>query len=327
MASDLNAIRLKVRRLTRSPSGSQISDADIDEYVNTFVLYDFPEELRLFTLRQTFRFFTTPNVDVYTPANIDDIISVHEPVYIAGVEAFYSQNRSEFFRIYPFNNLIADTGLRGNGIATVFTGNVQGNPVLQQQVTITSIDSNNNAVTMVDNPLVSNDGVLYVPGTVPPVVADPFNTINYLTGAFTVTFTAPPAVNQPIFAETVPYAAGRPDSVLFFDNEFTVRPVPDRAYKVQLEVYTRPTALLLASQSPELEQWWQYISYGAAKKVFEDRNDIDSVQLIMPEFKKQERLVLRRTIVIQTNERVSTIYTDQTAGAFGPGFFRGGGLF
>ena len=63
---------------------------------------------------------------------------------------------------------------------------------------------------------------------------------------------------------------------------------------------------------PELEEWWQYIAYGAAKKVFEDRMDLESVQSIMPEFKKQEMLCQRRTIVQNTNERTSTIYTEQT---------------
>jgi hypothetical protein len=40
--STLGAIRTKVRRLTRSPNTAQITDNQIDEYVNTFILYDFP---------------------------------------------------------------------------------------------------------------------------------------------------------------------------------------------------------------------------------------------------------------------------------------------
>ena len=38
----LGAIRNKVRLLTHSPSTAQLADADIDQYVNTFILYDFP---------------------------------------------------------------------------------------------------------------------------------------------------------------------------------------------------------------------------------------------------------------------------------------------
>ena len=38
---------------------------------------------------------------------------------------------------------------------------------------------------------------------------------------------------------------------------------------------------------------------------------MDTVNQLMPEFKKQELLVQRRTIVQQTSERVATIYTQQ----------------
>jgi hypothetical protein len=63
--SSLVAIRTKVRRLTRSPSTAQISDAQIDEYVNTFIQYDFPEQIRLSALRTVLTFYTQPGVDVY----------------------------------------------------------------------------------------------------------------------------------------------------------------------------------------------------------------------------------------------------------------------
>ena len=70
-------------------------------------------------------------------------------------------------------------------------------------------------------------------------------------------------------------------------------------------------------------QWWQYIAYGASKKIFEDRMDNDSVDLIMPEFKTQERLVLRTTLTQQANERTVTIYTQGKNYNIG-GWFGGG---
>ena len=69
--STLAAIRTKIRRLTHSPSAALITDAQIDEYVNTFVLYDFPETLRLFSLRKTLTFYTEPNEDVYETNTVD----------------------------------------------------------------------------------------------------------------------------------------------------------------------------------------------------------------------------------------------------------------
>lgn len=56
----LEEIKKKVRRLTRSLSTSILSEADLEQYINTFVLYDFPEHLRLFNLESTFEFYTEP---------------------------------------------------------------------------------------------------------------------------------------------------------------------------------------------------------------------------------------------------------------------------
>lgn len=307
--STLSAIKTKVRRLTRKPTTAQISDADIEEYVNTFIQYDFPEHLRLFSLRETFTFYTEPNIDVYPPStNPNDplfefnqrYITVHPPIYIAGYEAQLSQSRNEFFNWYPFNNDIRNVGT-GDGVTVVFSGTIPNAPLLRNNVNFVSIDANNNGLRLTDNGSGSFTGDI---GIGP-------NVIDYETGAFSITFSTPPGANEDVCAEVVPYVAARPQVLLYFDDTFTVRPVPDKVYPIQIEVYRRPSELLQDNSSPELEQWWQYIAYGAAKKIFEDQSDMESVQAIMPEFKQQERLVLRRTIVQQTNERVATIYTDQ----------------
>jgi hypothetical protein len=126
---------------------------------------------------------------------------------------------------------------------------------------------------------------------------------------------------------TLPYQPARPQAVLFFDNDFVVRPVPDQPYPIQIEVFVQPTEIIGGTTNPDLNQFWQYIAYGASKKIFEDRNDLESVSMIMPEFKQQERLVLRKTLVLMANERVSTIYTQQVSAQYGPGWGYGGGQF
>lgn len=75
MTATLNDIRLKVRRITKSPSAAQITDVQLDQYINTYFIYDFPEELRLFDLRDTVRFFTKPNVDQYAVPGADSVSS------------------------------------------------------------------------------------------------------------------------------------------------------------------------------------------------------------------------------------------------------------
>lgn len=332
----LQDIRTKVRRLTRSPSTTQLTDIDIDNYVNTFILYDFPEHLRLFALRSNFKFFCTPNVDVYetnTTVPTDPLfdfknryISIHDPVYIAGYQAVYSQSQEQFFSIYPKLNTVLDTQLRGDGVLTTFNGTLPSKPVLKNNVTFTTVDANGNAMVLYDVPVPgTNNGALWQPNGVAISV---FDVIDYVTGQYVLTFPFAPALGAPIYAETVPYIASMPRAMLFYDEKITIRPIPDKAYPIEMEVYARPSALLAAGSTPHLEQWWQYISYGTAKKVFEDRMDMDSVQMIMPEFKTQELLVLRTTIAQQTVERTATIYTEQTSlGQGGSGWGWGSGLY
>lgn len=318
--STLNTIRVKVRRLTRAPSANQLTDAQIDDYVNTFVLYDMPEHLRLNQLRQTFTFYTNPNIDTYetNTLNVDDplydfknkYITVHQPIYIGGALSWFSQNRTEFYNRYPLNNFQQLIGI-GNNVTTVFNGTLSqtGMPFLQNNVTVSAYDTNGASLALKDVPTGVQTGNL-----VDVDSATVRGAINYLTGVYAMTFGTAPGTGTDVNIAVRPYVAAKPNSLLYFESTFIVRPVPEQVYPVQMEVYKRPTQLLNVNQSPELEQWWQYIAYGAAKKVFEDRMDIQSVQMIMPEFKKQEGLVLRRTIVQQTDHRVATIYNQAVVG-------------
>jgi len=262
---------------------------------------------------------------------------MHDPIYIAGYQSYFTQSREQFYGIYPFTNSIQSTQIFGNGITQTFSGNlqiIQGQPgggavLLQNNVLFSSIDVNGLGLALTDVPLVSLttgnntvEGNLYTPQTqpaVPPTTAnfDPTNFINYVTGQFTITFPTPPANGQVINSQTVPVVTALPQALMYYDNTFFVRPVPDQSYNINFECYMRPSFIMDTTDNPQLNEWFQYISYGAAKKILEDRMDMDSVQLLMPEFKKQEALCLRRTLIQYTNERTATIYTEQTS--FGPG--------
>ncbi len=312
--SSLTAIISKIRQLTRSPSEITLSSTEITEQINTFIQYDFPEHLRLFSLKTTFEFFTQPNIDTYAPSLVPTnplyqfdqrYITFEGPIYVAGFEARLSQSREEFYRIFPFVNSIASTQLIGDGVTTIFNGTLTQIPVLRNQVVFTVKDANNNGLVL------SDDGL----GNLTSPTGVGTGTIDYLSGVFNLNWVIAPAADQPIYSETYPYNPSRPTLILYYDDQFVVRPVPEKAYKIIMDAYIRPSELLDSGESPKLEQWWQYIAYGAAKKIFENRMDMESVQQIMPEFKKQEALVLRRTLVQQSNQRVSTIYTDQAQGS------------
>jgi hypothetical protein len=351
-------IQTKVRRITRSPSTAQLSDADLNDYINTAVEYDLPERIRPENLLTDFSFYTNPNQDTY---NTDEASfsgatnnplynfqnkyqTNNSPVYIAGFGSRYFNSPELFYGVYPKINSIQLIAT-GNGTAGAFTGFVNANQsvvspisnqficLLQNNVTFSAIGtpgtSEQIGMAMVDVPLVDaatgfklNFGNLYDangtlyndpingPRTIPPTVVDATNNINYITGKFTVTFPMSTIVGTPINSQTVPVNTALPQALMFYSNTFVVRPVPDQAYRVNFQVRQRPVALLATNQVPELEEWWQYIAYLAIKKIFEDRMDLDSVQMILPELKMQENLCLRRTLVQNGTQRATTIYAD-----------------
>jgi len=322
MSATLADIQTKVRRLTRSPSISQISDADLKTYINDFILYDMPEHLRLFTFRRVLKFYTSPYIDEYptNTINADDplynfknaYITSHDPIYIAGKLAYFTQSRMNFYSLFIQNQQKYQIGT-GDGATTLYTGTL-AHPLIQKSVLFTSYDANGAAIVLKDVPQI--DGVtgiatllgdLYVPDD----TSASLGTINYKTGDYSLTFPVAPDASAEIYAQYVTHTPGLPTSVLYFNNTFFLRPVPDISYEVKVETYVRPDALVNDADYPELEQHWQYISYGAAKKIFEDRMDMESVQLITPEFEKQQELCERRTLVQTMNERASTIYTEQ----------------
>jgi hypothetical protein len=356
----LQAIQTKVRRLTQSPSEAQLTTDDLNNYINTAVVYDFPEHLRTFNLRTTFTFYTNPyqdeyftNISGYGNPNVNPsiannplynfqnkYISVHPPAYIAGYQALYTQSPEQFFNIYPKINFIQFTGTNGDGVTTTFSGvinsqqaNLPNNfnqqiALLQRQVLFDSADTNLNGLSLVDVPVLNTSngnstvvGNLYDPNsaayqaalTNPPTTVLANNNINYATGAYTITFSAAPGANIPINSQSVPQVIALPQALMFYANKFVVRPVPDQVYRINFEVYQMPTQLFQTNSVPALNEYWQFIAYMAAKKIFEDRMDIDSVQMILPEFRNQMNLCNRRTIVQYTNERTATIYTEQTA--------------
>ncbi len=364
-STTLGAIRAKVRRLTLSPSEAQLTTAQLDEYINTYVVYDFPETLRTFNLKTTFEFITNPGQDVYNtdiasfginPAAVfnplynfqNKYLTVHPPFYAAGFPIIFTQLPQQFWAAYPMLNAIASIGVTGNGGVT-YTGviNTQQTVIptpgfnqllalVQRQVMFNSINAAGQGIALRDVPVIDIYGNPTINGNLydansaayqnalqtPPTVIDVNNTINYVTGVYTITFPSAPAIGATINSQTIPYQGSRPQCIMYYSNTFTLRPIPDQSYRINFEVFQRPTALLAENQSPELEEYWQLIALGAAKKVLQDRMDVDTMALIQPELDQQELLCLRRTIVQLSNQRSPTIYSVSETG---PGYNNGWG--
>lgn len=308
--NNLTAIRQKVRNLTARNSVQQITDAEIDGYINTYYLYDMPETLRLLKLKDVFTFITIPNVERYPFPN-EKYVTVEGPAYCAGQQLNYFQDNDQFYRQWPKINDIQIVAT-GNGTAGPYTFTIPGIPFMQSinttalatnaigtdvRVLITANVANFTSVNVID------DGV---GGFINGVVG----TINYITGAVTVTFPLAVPAGTQINANTIPYVASLPRAMLMFQNEFILRPIPNSSYIVEVNAFRFPTALANASDTPELNQWWQMLAYGAALKVLIDNGDTENADKVRPYLEEQLRMVQRRTIKQQTNQRSCTIYNN-----------------
>ncbi len=308
--STLQDIRDKIRRLTGSPSITQLTDAQIDNAINTYYTYDMPQQIKLFNLKEEFEFYTQPNIDTYDfPRN--EYRTVSPPLYIAGYESFWSQSEDQFYRTYPQLEFIEEVAQGDGRVDEPYLFTLTNIPCLRgyiaagkpdtvfSQVLISGVSGSTNQIARDDG----NGGFIDEAGV------SLTGSIDYVTGEVSIEFAF--AVDGTINAQNIPYVAARPQAVLFFNDIFFLRPVPDQAYKVQMEAFRTPTSLIGSSTSPLLDEWWQYLAFGGSKKILEDRLDIDGLEKIMVLLEEQQRLVLRRTIVQQTNERTATIYTEQ----------------
>jgi hypothetical protein len=151
-------------------------------------------------------------------------------------------------------------------------------------------------------------------------------TVNYVTGEFE--FSLPPGValadGTVLTIWVSQYQPGRSYNLMFWNNEFTVRPVPEVIQKVEVEVFLTPVQFMTSTDSPILNQWSQYIAYGAAMEILRERQDMDGVANLMEGFKRQEDLVLERQGTEELFVPNYTIFNSTTGNYINGGFSQGG---
>jgi len=130
--STLAEIRAKVRKLTGRNAPSQITDAEIDEYVNNFYIYDMPDYLKLLKLKDVYTFRTQADIDTY-PFPSDTYMYCAPPATCAGIRIDYFNNNETFYTRFPKRNFIQQVGI-GNGGAGPYFGNITNVPFLPYQV-------------------------------------------------------------------------------------------------------------------------------------------------------------------------------------------------
>lgn len=140
-------------------------------------------------------------------------------------------------------------------------------------------------------------------------------TINYQTGEISgLVFAQDIPEGTEIQIQYNPKQFSIPLAIMFNQNQFTLTPVPDAGYTIELTCYRQPIQALLAADmtgNPELSEWWEILSVGASKKIFENRFDSDGVIFIDKMLKERYDIIETRTYAQIGQQRIRTIYTDQ----------------
>ena len=161
----------------------------------------------------------------------------------------------------------------------------------------------------------------------PPVSLTPqyCGTVDYVTTQIDLLIPVPLQAGSQLNIWAATYQVGRPYNLLFWNNELTVRPVPDNVYLCEVEVYQTPVQFMKLTQNPTLDQWSQYIAYGVAMEILRERQDMDGVENLKEGFMRQEGLVLERQSIEEIQQPNITLFnTTQVAYGYGIGYGSGG---
>lgn len=334
----LQDIILKVRRLTGSATNYQLTDAQIIDYINSFYLYDFPAAFRSLKLKDIYTFNTVQGVDTY-PFDYNHWSTVQSPVYC---EKRLIQLYTNLFTFYnqSYNWQFEENLTTGSGGVGPYSGILNNTPILRSY-------NNNPAVTTPLNPTTifpagtpvsfpqSNisrvQNILITANTATGtlnvtddgagnLIGNGTGTIDYQTGAITVTFSSGVPAGNNINVQYNPFQPNLPLSICFVQNQFILRPVPDKGYTIQVTAYRLPSQVLLGSMDPdvpdyagvpELLEWWETLAFGAAKKIYEDRLDPDGIALMDKGLSERYAANEARTYAQLGTQQIATIFTDQ----------------
>jgi hypothetical protein len=354
--TQLAQVLTKIRRLTGSANTTQIPDYQpnpnpnnqvaIVDYINSFYNYDLPAQFRSLKLKDKYTFETITGIDTYA-FDSEHYTTVEMPCYCAKREIKLFQDPWSFYAV-NFNWQTLNNFATGNGSTGPYSGLTTAAPLISsfnnlptnlnypagrvQNILITA-NLNPSSIPATINITDDGNGNLYVLGD---PLAQFIGTIDYNSGAIAFDLALAPFpfnVNipqgNPIQIQYNPVTLSIPLSIMFFQNQFTIRPVPDKGYTIELIAYRQPTQALAATSAQagtaELNEWWELIACGAAKKIYEDRVDAEGIAMMDKMLKERYSIAETRTYAAIGSQNMSTLFRDQLQYNYGSGSFTFGG--
>jgi|SRR5215207_816665 len=283
-------IESKIRATTGRPDATMMSSATIYDYMNKVYQYVLPKELKISWGYTYYKFFTQPNVDQYAGPTTQ-FQTLNPQVWCDGFPIEWYLSPDLFYQDWPQqeNKQVVATG---DGATDSFSFNVSAFPILEGSLYVTD-----GSEVAQDN----GNGGFIAPAT---------GTINYITGAVSVTFDDPPAANANISVTSQTYMPNRPQSILYFksgplanstpaernnQNYFVLRPVPDNVYLVKMQGIQIPPPLLNPTDVPFREDLGPLIAYLASLEIFADFNQMDQYEQTMVQYNRYKDVSMQDT--------------------------------
>lgn len=336
----LDMMENTIRRMTARYTQQQMSSAQIHNYINLAYTLQFPLEFKSLKLTKPYTFTTIPYVDTYDfiyeedPTNpqtggrttaTPGAIELSPPIYCQGYLLNYYQDKTAFYNLWPKLSVNQQVGNGGNAADVAYTGNIPSFPFLRAQLDIfgnvteaaviisfnvQNTQSANSAFSyaLTDEPQ-PNSSI----GNLIDAQGNTVGTVNYLTGnySFVVANSAVIPSDAQLYASVVPYQPARPISMLFYNQQIVLRPVPIQVFQVEFQISMQPTQLIAAESAPELDEWYLFICCLAAKLIYTDFPDPEGEAALQPKLDEQRLIAQRRSLRQMGKQRVATIFTQQ----------------
>ena len=270
-------IQSTARQISGQISNVTLTQSVLQQYINNYYQFDLPRELKIEELYQQYQFALLPGVPIYTlPGNFSDGLAythIEPRVFVNGISIYYTQDTNVFYSMVP-RNFAVETMAYGDGSTTgPFNYSTIFSPIYSVASINPTLPSSNVLVTdgvesFSDIPTNSVTGVLEgnLGGT---------GTVNYQTGAISVTFNTAPVDTANIDVTYHYQQLSLPNTVLFYARQFEFYPTPDTAYQCRVDAYFQPQALVDPDDEPVKPEWGEIIAIGAALKILRDYGQID----------------------------------------------------
>lgn len=297
----------EVRTLIQFSNQSNMPDSTILKYLNRWWQISLPQGFTHFALKSEYSFMTVQGQCNYA-FPIELYLNETGIVYCDGLPMKFYQDPNAFANLYNTNRTNTTTAV-GNGTGGNYSGTLLSAPlisgfsdafgVLHSQVFFSTKASIGTPITVYDDGLggLQGDGV---------------GSIDYQTGEYSILFNYDVPEGTPIYSNCTYYAQGRPFSVLFFQNTFTLRAVPDRPYLISCNAYLVPSYFTSVTQDIPISQYFDIMARGTALRIALTLKDEYQVRFLKGMYEESMTDVQNITTRQRGNQRPSTQFYNPT---------------